>query len=331
MPPPQGAAHPRLRVAFLGTPHFAVPTLRRLLPAHDVVAVLAQPDRPSGRGRGVARGPVAQLADAAEVPVLQPVRLRRGPEAEAAKAALAALRPDVLVVAAYGLILPADVLAIAPHGALNVHASLLPRWRGAAPVQAAILAGDAETGVSIMLLDEGLDTGPVLAREATPIGEAETAGQLSARLAELGGGLLEETLPRWVAGELRAEPQDEAAATHAPKLAKADGALDPAWPADELARRVRGLDPWPGAFLRLPDGRRLKVLAAAAETAVEPAPPGTLRLLGGRLGMDAADGWLWLERVQPEGRPPMDGASFLRGRPDLQGAMIEAPATVRPS
>lgn len=331
MPPPQGAAHPRLRVAFLGTPHFAVPTLRRLLPAHDVVAVLAQPDRPSGRGRGVARGPVAQLADAAEVPVLQPARLRRGDEAEATKTAVAALRPDVLVVAAYGLILPADVLAIAPHGALNVHASLLPRWRGAAPVQAAILAGDAETGVSIMLLDEGLDTGPVLAREATPIGEAETAGQLSARLAELGGSLLEATLPRWVAGEIVPEPQDEAAATHAPKLAKADGALDPAWQVDELARRVRGLEPWPGAFLRLPDGRRLKVLAASPEAAVEPAPPGTLRLLGGRLGMDAADGWLWLERVQPEGRPPMDGASFLRGRPDLQGAMIEAPATARRS
>jgi len=322
MPTPNKA---RSRVVFMGTPHFAVPTLRRLLPTHDVVAVFAQPDRPAGRGRGVVRGPVAALADAAHVPVHQPARLRRGPEADAAKAALAALDPDVLVVAAYGLILPADVLAMARFGALNVHGSLLPRWRGAAPVQAAVMAGDAQTGVSIMLLDEGLDTGPVLARRAVAIGAEETAGQLSARLAELGGALLAETLPRWTAGAIRPDAQDEALATYAPKLTKSEGAL--AWDAaaEALVRQVRGLDPWPGAYLTLPDGSRVKVLAARTIDAPA-APQGTLRLIEGEPAVATAEGWLRLERVQPEGRGPMAGAAFLRGRAEIEGAVLLAPA-----
>jgi methionyl-tRNA formyltransferase len=222
------------------------------------------------------------------------------------------------------------VLDAAPRGALNVHASLLPRWRGASPVQAAILAGDAETGVSIMRLDEGMDTGPVLARRAVRIGDEETAGQLGARLAELGGELLAEVLPGWLAGELAAEPQDDALATHAPKLAKADGALDWRLPTADLARRVRGLDPWPGAFFVLPAGERVKVLRARrAEVPSdhdEAPAPGALRRIGGAAMVATGDGWLTLGRVQPAGRGPMDGDAFLRGRPELDGATLPLPS-----
>ncbi len=248
------------RCVFMGTPEFAVPTLSRLLLEHHLVGVCTQPDRPAGRGRRLAASPVKALATAHGVPVFQPASLRKDP---AAVAELARLAPDVVVVAAYGLILPPAVLEVAPGGALNVHASLLPRWRGAAPVAHAILAGDAETGVTIMRMDAGLDTGPMLARRAGPILAQDTTGTLTGRLAEWGADLLAATLPRWMAGEITPEEQDETLATLAPRLAAADGYLDWSLAAATLARRVRAMHPWPGAFTLL-DGARLKVHVVTA-------------------------------------------------------------------
>ena len=319
------------RVVFMGTPDFAVPTLRRLLDETAVVGVFTQPDRPAGRGRALRSSPVADVARAAGVPLFQPKGLRRGPEAEPALRALADLRPDVVVVAAYGLILPAAALNAGRHGALNVHASLLPRWRGAAPIQHAIIAGDAETGVTIMAMDEGLDTGPIVALEATAIGARETAGELSERLALIGADLLVRTLPQWIAGRLEAVPQDHSAATLAPSLTKADGELNWALSATALAQRVRGLDPWPGTFMYLPDGLRLKVHAASAGPADDPAgaddsgpvPPGTFIDRGGLPAVVTASGLLVLERVQAAGGRVIDAADFLRGRRDIVGGRRE--------
>lgn len=263
----------RYRTVFMGTPTFAVPTLERLLAGHEVVGVFTQPDRPAGRGRQLQSSPVKELALAHGVPVFQPASLRRDP---AAVASLARLAPDVVVVAAYGLILPPSVLAIAPGQALNVHASLLPRWRGAAPVAYAILAGDLETGVTIMKMDEGLDTGPLIAQRSVPVAAQETAGELTDRLACMGADLLAEMLPRWLAGEVEPDPQDDAAATHAPRLTRADGHLTWSESATDLARRVRALCPWPGAFTALA-GLTIKVHAATAL----PAPVGVSGLAPG--------------------------------------------------
>jgi methionyl-tRNA formyltransferase len=244
----QNAAGP-IRILFMGTPDFAVPSLRalaeyrepgRLWPAGlDLVGVVTRPDKPAGRGRHVAVSPVKQYAQEHGLPVYQPGPLRR-PEA---LTLLQSLAPDLIVVAAFGQILPAEVLRLPTYGCLNVHASLLPRWRGAAPISAAILAGDAEPGVSIMLMDEGLDTGPVLEQAATPIGLDETAGQLSDQLAELGAETLLRTLPRWLGGAIPPQPQDDARATMTRPLHKEDGRLDWTRPADEVARAVRAYTP----------------------------------------------------------------------------------------
>lgn len=345
---------PPRRIVFMGTPAFAVPSLDALLGAvdadgaraYDVVAVFTQPDRPAGRGRTVAAPPVKQRAIEAGVPlILQPSSLRRGPAAADALAALAALAPDLVVVAAYGLLLPPTILDGPPFGALNVHASLLPRWRGAAPIQHAILAGDAETGVTIMRMDAGLDTGPMIATAATAIGVRETAGELTERLAALGAALLVDTLPAWFAGTAIAAPQDDGAATHAPRLTREDGRLDAAEGALRLERRVRAMHPWPGAWLTMPDGAVLKVLAAdvvagsagpatevtaPATGAIVPATPsspptqraavgvvGTLVNLEGWPVLLTPDGALRLRTVQPAGKRPMDGDAFLRGRPEV--------------
>jgi methionyl-tRNA formyltransferase len=316
---------PRRRVVFMGTPDFAVPTLARLLAEHEVVSVFTQPDRPAGRGRRTVASPVKRLAEAHGVPVWQPASLRREP---AAVGALTDLAPDVVVVAAYGLILPPAVLDAAPGGALNVHASLLPRWRGAAPIARAILAGDEETGVTIMKMDPGLDTGPMLARRAGPIAPADTTGSLTERLAEWGAALLAETLPPWLGGELEATPQDDQLATLAPRLSPDEGALDWAADAAALARRVRAMHPWPGAFTWL-DGQRLKVHAA---TALAPgdaggAAPGTVVAADGAPAVVTGGGLLRLDRLQAPGGRPMSGADFARGRRDFVGARL-APAPV---
>src|SRR5262249_4463616 len=246
------------RVLFLGSPDFAVPSLRALVAAgHDVAGVVTQPDREAGRGRRTLPPAVKVAARELGLPVLQPASLRR-PEAVAE---LTALQPDVLVVAAFGQILRRNVLELAPHGGFNGPASLLPRWRGAPPVTAAVVAGDSVTGVSIMLLDEGLDTGPVLATRATPIGAEDTSGTLTDRLARIGAELLVETLPRWLAGVLPPLPQDDAAATYAPKLEQEAGRISWSEPAELIWRKVRAYTPWPGAYTPY-KGEPLRISAA---------------------------------------------------------------------
>lgn len=317
---PQLAVKPRYRTVFMGTPEFAVPTLARLLAEQDVVGVFTQPDRPSGRGQRAAAPPVKQLAETEGVPVFQPASLRKDPSA---MAALTELAPDVVVVAAYGLLLPRAVLEAAPGGALNVHASLLPRWRGAAPVAYAILNGDAETGVTIMRMDVGLDTGPMLARRAGPILPEDSAGRLTERLADWGAELLAETLPRWLAGEIQPEAQDDALATFAPRLESTAGWLDWREPATALARRVRAMNPWPGAFTLL-DGARLKVHAATpmAGDGSSDQVPGTVVTLDGLPAVTTGAGLLRLDVVQAPGGRALPGADFTRGRRGFVGARL---------
>jgi methionyl-tRNA formyltransferase len=305
----------------MGTPAFAVPTLQWLLSAHDVMGVFTQPDRPAGRGRRLTPSPVKGLALAHGVPVFQPASLRKD---EGARAVLAELAPDVLVVAAYGLLLPPAVLGLATGGALNVHASLLPRWRGAAPVAHALLAGDAETGVTIMLLDEGMDTGPMLGRLTVPIAPADTTGTLTDRLARHGAELLAEVLPAWLAGELEREPQDAALATLAPRLTVAEGRLDWRQDAAALSRRVRAMSPWPGAYTHW-GAERLKIHRATAVPAgADGVLPGTVLDDGGLLLVATGSGRLRLDELQAPGGRPLAGPDFARGRRDLIGAVLGA-------
>jgi methionyl-tRNA formyltransferase len=247
-----------MKVIFAGTPAFAVPTLQALLNSdHEVVAVYTQPDRKAGRGQKLSESPVKQIAQAAGVPVYQPVSLKT---TEAAQQ-LAAFAADVMVVAAYGLILPADILAIPKYGCINVHASLLPRWRGAAPIQAAILAGDTATGVTIMQMDVGLDTGAMWLKHETSIARHETAGALTDRLAQMGGPALLQVLCEQTLQDHQPEPQDEALATYAPKMKKSEAAIDWQLPAEVLLRQVRAYNPWPVSFCQW-QGQPLRVWAA---------------------------------------------------------------------
>ena len=312
-----------IRVLFMGTPDFAVPSLRALTEQANaglaVAGVVTRPDKPVGRKQRVVFSPVKQFALEHEIPVYQPGPLRR-PEA---LSLLRDLAPDLIVVAAFGPILPPDVLALPPHGCLNVHASLLPRWRGASPINAAILAGDAEAGVTIMLMDAGLDTGPALARRAIPIGADETAGELSDRLALLGAELLVETLPRWLAGVITPEPQDELRATMTRLLQKSDGLLDWQRPADELARQVRAYTPWPGAFTTW-EGHTLKILRVRAIPFETDLPPGTCFASAGDASMAVicGQGALALEVIQLEGKRAMPSAEVVRGHPALASARL---------
>ena len=259
------------RVLFAGTPEFALASLRALVESGVVpVAVLTQPDRPAGRGKKLTASPVKAYALEQGIEVLQPQTLRD----DAVLAELAALEPDIMIVAAYGLILPQAALDVPSHGCVNVHASLLPRWRGAAPIQAAILAGDEETGICLMQMEAGLDTGPVYAAEAVAIGERETAGELHDRLAVLGGSMLAARLSAIVAGEVQPIPQDDSLATYAGKINKADAELDWHLHADELDRRVRAYNPVPTAWFEV-DGQRIKCWQAQCAASVD-APPGTV-------------------------------------------------------
>lgn len=306
-----------LRLVFMGTPEFAVPSLKALHRRTHVVGVVTQPDRAAGRGRKRVLPPVKVFALEAGLPVIQPQKLRE-PEA---MAQLAAWAPDLIVVAAFGQILKPAVLALPRHGCLNVHASLLPRWRGAAPVAAALLAGDAETGVTLMQMDAGLDTGPTLARHAEPIQPNDTAGTLTARLAEAGAALLIEALPASLSGALTPVPQDASSATYAPQLKKEDGRLAFTPAASELERRVRAFDPWPGAFAVWAGGP-LKVRRAAVMTGAF-GPPGTV--VGTERGPAVACGAdaLLLVEVQPAGKQPMPAADFARGARGFVGARLE--------
>lgn len=300
------------RIVYAGTPDFAVPALQRLFAAGtDVVAVYTQPDRRAGRGRRLAASPVKQLALKHDVPVHQPVSLR-DPEAQAT---LAALDPDLMVVAAYGLILPQGVLDIPKLGCWNIHASLLPRWRGAAPIQRAIEAGDRETGVCIMQMEEGLDTGPVFHRLATTVEATDTGGSVHDRLAVLGGDALMTCLGRLERGDLSTpEPQDDDRAVYAPKLSKAEAELDFGESAIALERRIRAFDPWPVAWF-VHEGRRLRVWRAVANPRGHDAHPGSI-LGTGPEGIEIATGQgrLRLLEVQPEGGRRMPVADFLNAR-----------------
>ncbi len=306
------------RIVFLGTPEFAVPSLLALLAAHQVVGVVTQPDRPAGRGQRVVASPVKEAALAQGLPLFQPETLR-SPEAVAR---LAAWQPEVMVVAAFGQILRPDVLALPPYGCLNVHASLLPRWRGAAPIPAAILAGDAAAGVTLMCLDEGLDTGPILAQAECPIAPDDTTATLTARLADLGAQLLVETLPGWLAGEVRPRPQDSSLATWCRPLRKEDGLLDWSRPALELDRRVRACDPWPGAYTTW-QGQRLKVLRTRPHPAWAGAEPaGTVVALPDGAGVVTGQGLLELLEVQLAGKKPLAGGLFVRGQRGFIGGRL---------
>ena len=291
----------------MGSPEFAVPTLRALAETYPVVGVVTQPDRPAGRGRKPTPPPVKQLALELGIPVMQPRRLR-APEAFEQ---LQAWQPDLIVVAAYGQILRPNVLQLPRYGCINVHASLLPRWRGASPIQHAILHGDAETGITIMLMDEGMDTGPILTQETLPIAPDDTAGTLSPKLSALGARLLLKTLPGYLKGEIHPQPQPEEGVTYAPLLKKEDGRLDFAEPAEALARRVRAFNPWPGTFTEW-QGKLLKIHRSHA--AAQPSPGAGERLVvEGKPAIGAGEGVLVLDEVQPAGKKPMPGEVFLRG------------------
>ena len=304
---------------FLGTPAFAVPSLEavdrlRERGALDLAAVVTQPDRPGDRGRLTVPA-VKVRALAIGVPVLQPERID-----EAALREIMALRPELLVWAAYGNRIPSALLAAVDGRAVNVHASLLPRWRGAAPIAHAILAGDAESGVTLMEGTAALDEGPILAQDRTSIGEAESAGDLTRRLALLGAGLLERELPRYIAGELEATPQDGSLATLAPKLTSQGGELDFSRPADELARRVRAFTPEPGAWTTF-RGDRL-VVGGASVSGGTPKEHGALELHDGWPEVAAGAGWLRLELVRPAGKRTMTGEDWARGLRGIGGARL---------
>jgi len=303
-----------MRIVFAGTPEFAVPSLRVAARQQEVVAVYTQPDRPAGRGRGLAASPVKLEAIARGIPVLQPETLRDA----ASQDALRRIAPDLIVVVAYGLILPRAVLGIPQYGCWNVHASLLPRWRGAAPIQRAIQAGDAGTGVCLMQMEAGLDTGPVLLARTTDIGADETGGRLHDRLAELGAQVLADGLGLLRAGVRPVPwPQPAEGVTYAHKLDKAEARLDWNRPAAELARTVRAFDPWPVAEA-IVAGERLRIHGAVALDAAHEAAPGTL-LAAGRDGIDVAcgQGVLRLRVVQRDGGRAITAADWLNARRDL--------------
>lgn len=303
-----------MRLVVMGTPEFAVPTLDAVHAAgHEIAAVYAQPPRPAGRGKRPRPGAVQARAEALGLAVRTPVSLRD----PGARAALAALGAEAAVVAAYGLILPQAVLDLFPKGCWNVHGSLLPRWRGAAPVQRAIMAGDAATGVCIMRMEAGLDTGPVALRAEVPIGPEDTAGDLAARLAALGAGLMAEALARLAAGALPVEAQPEAGVTYAAKIDKAEAEVDWTEPAEVVDRRIRGLSPAPGAWTRI-GGERVKLLMSRVEDGA--GPPG--EALDEALRVACGTGAVRLTRVQREGRAAAPAAEVLRGFPVPAGTRL---------
>jgi methionyl-tRNA formyltransferase len=306
-----------MRIVFAGTPDFAVPSLRAAAQRNEVVAVYTQPDRPAGRGRELTPSPVKREALQRGIEVVQPENFK----AAVSKAALRALQPDLMIVVAYGLILPQSVLDIPTYGCWNVHASLLPRWRGAAPIQRAIEAGDRASGVCLMQMEKGLDTGPVLLSRQLEIGAGETGGQLHDRLADLGAQVLADGLSLLRAGIRPVpQPQPEQGVTYAHKLDKGEARLDWSQPATRLANQVRAFNPWPMAEAVV-TGERLRLHGAIALEETHDAAPGTL-LRAGRDGLDVAcgEGVLRIRVLQREGGKAITAADYLNGRPDLRRA-----------
>lgn len=325
-----------LRIIYMGTPQFAVPALEALIngkapgailpEGYEIVTVITRPDKPAGRGQGIIFSPVKQTAIAHGIPVWQPGSFKR-PENSSA---LAAYHADLFIVAAFGQILPQAVLDLPRYGTLNIHASLLPKYRGVSPISEAILRGDAQAGVTIMLIDAGVDTGPVLLKRAIPIAEDETTGSLTSKLAGLGAQALLEVLPLWVSGKITPVPQDNNAASYTRMLRKEDGELMWEEPATLLARKVRAYTPWPGAYTRW-RGKLLKIITAHAipqKAPAEAATPGTVSVLQGgghkSLLIATSDGSLAVTQLQLEGKKAMSAEEFLRGYPQIIGEVLRS-------
>jgi methionyl-tRNA formyltransferase len=306
------------RVIFMGTPEFAVPCLQALIETQEVVGVVTQPDRPAGRGHALRPSPVKVVAVSAGLPLYQPKSLRKEEAAEP----LREWGPDVIVVAAFGQILRPHVLYLPPRGSINVHASLLPRWRGASPIQHALLAGDAATGITLMRMDEGLDTGPTYVQEALDIGPRETAAALHDRLAALGADMLHRHLDAILDGLISSTPQPEAGATYAPMIHKEAGTID--WEQDDVTidRLIRAMTPWPGAHTWW-NGEPFKIARARpADGALPDGPPGLVARTGGDIVVLAAGGGLALEAVQPPGKRAMPAEDFAHGHPAWIGSVL---------
>ena len=311
-----------MRIVFMGTPEFAAPVLRALVDAgHDVVAVYTRPDRRAGRGKRLAAPPVKGAALELGLSVRQPASLRRDEEAQRE---IRELAPDAIVVAAYGLFLPPDTLSVPRLGCVNIHPSLLPRYRGPSPVVTALLNGDDSTGVTLMVPDEGMDTGPILAVRETAIGPDEDAPALTARLFDMGAALLVETLPAWERGEVRPVAQDESLASVTSLVSREDGEIDWRLPASRIERMTRAYNPWPGAFTTW-RGSTLKVVSARAREgkAGDAESPGlVVALADGGIGVRTGDGVLGLRRVQLAGRAAPDARDFARGYRDFVGSVL---------
>ena len=322
-----------LRIIYMGTPQFAVPALETLIAGskpglvlqegYEIVTVITRPDKPSGRGKEVVYSPVKQLALSQEIPVWQPGSLKRQENIEM----LAAYQSDLFIVAAFGQILPQAVLDLPRYGTLNIHASLLPKYRGVSPISEAILQGDTETGVTIMLIDAGVDTGPILLQRAIPIAEDDTTGSLTLKLAALGASALLEALPLWVQGKITPQPQDERFASHTHMLHKEDGKIDWNRPADVLARTVRAFTPWPGAYTNW-GNKLLKIISAhtiQSDTGSE-ARAGTVSLRKENglqtLAVATGNGLLIIEKLQLEGKKVMNADEFLRGYSHIIGEVL---------
>jgi len=305
----------------MGTPEFAVPSLEALLGnAYEILAVYTQPDKEAGRGRHVASTPVKHLALSRGLPVVQPETLK---DANVVTA-IAGLKPDLIVVAAYGRIITSEILALPEFGCLNVHPSLLPRYRGSSPIASAILQGDEVTGVTIMVMDKGMDTGPVLTQRTVPIAPDNTTGSLTTKLAQIGAQLLIETVPQWVDGKIKPQPQYESRATYTRVIAKDDGKLDWSLTALDLWRRVRAYDPWPGCYTWWQE-KRLKIVAAMPLPGGKPEEAGKVVALpsgAAAIGVATRDGILGLAKVQLEGKRVMSAEEFIRGQRDFVGSQL---------
>ncbi len=303
------------KIVFMGTPDFAAPSLKALMDAHEVVGVVCQPDRPAGRNRRPRQSPIKRLALSSGIPLLQPKRIGEGPALET----LRAWGADVHVVAAYGQILPQTLLDLPRQGTVNVHASLLPRWRGAAPIQAAIRAGDRESGITIMLLDAGLDTGPLLAKRALPLAADETGQSLHDKLAQLGAALLLESLPRYLSGELDPQPQDDALATFAPRIKKEEGRIDWTTSAAAIERLTRAFTPWPGTYTYW-NGAQLSIVAGRKRAGQ--AEAGRVMAIDGGIAIGAGEGLFIPTTLQLAGKRRLPAADFVNGYKDIIGARL---------
>ncbi len=307
-----------MRILFMGSPQFAVPSLHALASKYNVIGVVTQPDRPAGRGKVLRPSPVKLIAQDLNLSIVQPKRLR---DVEAINQ-IRDMQPDLIIVAAYGQILPQSILDIPSFGSLNIHASLLPRWRGAAPIHAAILHGDEETGISIMLMDAGMDTGPILSQRKLTIHPYETAGDLSLRLSTTGADLLIDTLPGYLSGEILPNPQDDSLATYAPMIQKSEGLLDFKKSAADLLLQVRAFEPWPTSFFNWRDQRFVVKKAHAVKH--KTFDPGQVILLDKYPAITTSDGLLVIEQIQPAGKKVMPGDAFLRGSSEFIGANLSS-------